>query len=72
MFLFNISELKGFSLSLLTGIWNTLYISIIGTIVGLIIGLICGIIRVQSVNTYDNGFVKFAKNYNATKGRKSF
>lgn len=61
MFLFNISELKGFSLSLLTGIWNTLYISIIGTIVGLIIGLICGIIRVQSVNTYDNGFVKFAK-----------
>ena len=61
MFLYSIAELKGFSLALLAGIWNTLYISIIGTIVGLIIGLICGIIRVQSVNTYDNGFVKFAK-----------
>ena len=61
MFLYSIAELKGFSLALLAGIWNTLYISIIGTIVGLIIGLICGIIRVQSVNTYDNGFVKFTK-----------
>lgn len=61
MFLYSIAELKGFSLALLAGIWNTLYISIIGTIVGLIIGLICGIIRVQSVNAYDNGFVKFAK-----------
>ena len=61
MFLYSIAELKGFSLALLAGIWNTLYISIIGTIVGLIIGLICGIIRVQSVNTYDNGFVKFVK-----------
>ena len=61
MILLSTSELQGFLIGLLYGIWNTLYISIIGTVVGLIIGLICGIIRVQSINPYDNAFVKFLK-----------
>ena len=61
MMLLNFYELQGFGLGILYGIWNTLYISIIGTLVGLVIGLICGIIRVQSINPYDNTFVKFLK-----------
>lgn len=61
MILLSINELQGFLIGLLYGIWNTLYISIIGTVVGLIIGLVCGIIRVQSVNPYDNAFIKFLK-----------
>lgn len=61
MFLYNSQEIFAFLKGLGSGIWTTLYISIIGTIVGLIIGIGCGLIRVQSINPYDSWFNKLIK-----------
>lgn len=61
MFLYNSQEIFAFLKGLGSGIWTTLYVSIIGTIVGLIIGIGCGLIRVQSINPYDSWFKKLIK-----------
>lgn len=57
------AELKGLVEALGQGIFNTLWVSILGTIIGLMIGLVFGLLRVQSINPYDSLIIKFLKKF---------